>query len=123
VVGMDLGGGSGIRNMIIRGCSICATGTEPMGARAIVGSLGARHEVSVHAPSQPAITAQALKAMPMGPKRTQSIKTIPVIQRRRVRPIVSPLSEARNQTFSHIPTKTQLCSRFISACYLLFCDA
>jgi len=58
-----------------------------------MGRLGVRQEASVHAPSQPPITAHVLKAMPMGPKRTQRITTIPVIQRRRVRPIVPPLSQ------------------------------
>jgi hypothetical protein len=40
--------------------------------------------------------------MPTGPKRTQRIKTIPVIQRRRVRPIVPPLSEEMGVKDSHV---------------------
>ena len=85
MVGVDLGGGSGILSTVIRGCSRSGTGTAPMGKRATVGRLGARQEVSVHAPSQPPIAAQVLKAMPTGPKRAQRTMTIPVIQRRRVR--------------------------------------
>lgn len=64
-----------------------------MAKRVKGGTPGARQEVSLHAPPQPAITAQVLKVMPIGPKRTQSMTTIPATQRRRVRPIVSPLSE------------------------------
>jgi hypothetical protein len=87
VVGMDLGGGSGIFNMVISGRSRRATGTEPMGRSAAVGSLGARQEVSVHAPSQPAVTAQALKAMPTGPRRAHTTRTIPIVTRRRAKRI------------------------------------
>ena len=79
--------------MVMRGCSRSGTGTDPMGESATVGRLGVRQEVSVHAPSQPAVTAQALKAMPMGPNRAQSIRTMPAIQRRRVRLMSSPFSE------------------------------
>jgi hypothetical protein len=89
VVGRDLGGGSGTLNIAINGCSTSGAGTAPMGKRAIVGRLGVGQEVSVHAPSQPAITAQALKAMPMGPNRAQMSNTTPVIQRRRIKLIVS----------------------------------
>jgi hypothetical protein len=93
VVGRALGGGSGTLSMAISGCSTSGTGTAPMGKRAIVGRLGVGQEVSVHAPSQPAITAQALKAMPMGPNRAQRSNTTPMIQRRRIKLIVSPPSE------------------------------
>ena len=85
MVGTGLGGGSGTLNMLMRGCSIRGTGTDPIGRRAAVGRLGARQEVSVHAPSQPAITAQTLKAMPMGPSRAHTIRTIPIMTCRRVK--------------------------------------
>ncbi len=82
--GIALGGGSGTFNMVIGGCSRRAPGTEPMGESAAVGALGARQEVSVHAPPQPAIAAQALKAMPIGPRRTHTARTIPTVTRCRV---------------------------------------
>jgi hypothetical protein len=85
VVGTGLGGGSGTLSMVVGGCSIRGTGTDSMGKSAIMGRLGARQEVSVHAPSQPAITAQALKAMPMGPRRTHITRTIPIVTYRRVK--------------------------------------
>jgi hypothetical protein len=87
VVKISLGGGSGTLSMVIRGCSIPDTGTEPMGKSAAVGRLGVRQEVSVHAPPQPAITAQALKAIPMGPRRIHTTKTIPIMTCRRVKRI------------------------------------
>ena len=100
--------------MVMSGCSRSGTSTDPMGKSIKVGGLGVRQEVSVHAPSQPAMTAQALKAMPTGPKRTQRIKTIPLIQRRRARPIVSPLSEDGCKGFKNALNITQVCSGYIS---------
>jgi hypothetical protein len=85
VGGRDLGGGSGTFNRVIKGGSICGTGTDPMGDSAAVGSLGVRQEVSVQAPSQPAVTAQALKGMPMGPSRAHTARTIHVMTCRRVK--------------------------------------
>jgi hypothetical protein len=93
VVGRDLGGGSGTLSMTISGCSTSGTGTASMGKRVIVGRLGVGQEVSVQTPSQPAITAQALKAMPMGPNTAQRSNTTPVSQRRRIKLIVSPPAE------------------------------
>jgi hypothetical protein len=87
VVEISLGGGSGTLSMVIRGCSMRGTGTELMGKSAAVGRLGVRQEVSVHAPPQPAITAQPLKAMPMGPRRAHRIRTIQVMTCRRVKRI------------------------------------
>lgn len=78
--------------MVMRGCLRGAIGTAPMRKRPVEGSSGVKQEVMVHAPSQPAITAQALKAMPTGPKRSQNVIAIPAIQRRRIRPIIRPLS-------------------------------
>jgi hypothetical protein len=80
------------------GCSRNGTGTDPIGKRAAAGRLGVGQEVSVHAPSQPAMTAQALNAMPMGPKAAQMLNTNPAIHRRRVRRIISPLSRPREIT-------------------------
>lgn len=93
MVGKDLGGGSGTFSMAISGCLTSGTGTAPMGKRALVRRLGVGQEVSVHAPSQPAITAQALKAMPTGPNRAQRSNTMPVSQRRRIKLIVLPPAE------------------------------
>ena len=87
MVGTDLGGGSGTLNRVMRGCSIRGTGTDPRGKSAAVGRLGVRQEVSEHAPPQPAITAQALKAMPMGPRRIHTTRTIPIMTCRRVKRI------------------------------------
>jgi hypothetical protein len=87
VVGTGLGGGSGTLNMVKRGCSIRGTGTELTGKSAAVGRLGVRQEVSVHAPPQPAIAAQPLKAMPMGPSRAHTIRTIKVMTCCRVKRI------------------------------------
>jgi hypothetical protein len=71
--------------MAISGCSTRGTGTAPMGKRAIVGRLDVEQQVSVQTPSQPAIIAQALKAMPMGPNTAQRSNTTPVSQRRRIK--------------------------------------
>ena len=81
------------------GCSGNGIGTDPMGESTTVGRLGVKQEVSVHTLSQPAITAQALKAMPIGPKMAQVINTNPTMHRRRVRPIIAPLSRTREITF------------------------
>jgi hypothetical protein len=95
MVRAGLGGGSGTLRMVISGCTIGCIGTDPRGKSATIGRLGVRQDVSVQAPSQPAITAQALKAMPMGPKVAHIINTVAAIQRPRVRPIIALLSKAR----------------------------
>jgi hypothetical protein len=87
VTGTDLGGGSGTLRVVMRGFSTRGTGTDPRGKSAAVGCLGVRQEVSVHAPSQPPIAAQALKAMPMGPRRTHTTRTIHVMTYRCVKRI------------------------------------
>jgi hypothetical protein len=67
------------------GGSTRATGTEPMGDSAAVGCLGVGQEVSVQAPSQPAVTPPALKGIPMGPSRAHTTRTIHVMTCRRVK--------------------------------------
>jgi hypothetical protein len=96
-------------SIVISGCLRGSVGTEPITKRAIVGRLGVRHEVSVHAPPQPPISAQLLKTMPTGPKRTQRMTTIPATKRRLGRPIALPLSEDGSEG-SNVPSIiTQMC--------------
>jgi hypothetical protein len=86
--------------MVMRGGLRSGTGTAPMAKRAAVGRLGVREALTVQAAWQPAIMAQPLKAMPTGPKRTQSMMTMPAIQRRRIGRLMSPLSEEECEGFS-----------------------
>jgi hypothetical protein len=96
----DLGGGFGTLSMVMRGCLRSERGTDPMAERVTVGRPDVRQDVSVHAPPQPAIAAQALKVMPIGPKKTQRMTTMPATQRRRVKPIALPLSRGGWKEFS-----------------------
>src|SRR5215216_2187265 len=118
LVGSNRGGGTGTLNMVMSGWPMDGTSTDPLGKRAAVGRLGVRYALTVHAAWQPAIMAQALKAMPRGPKRAQKMRSMPVIHRHRVRPIVSPLSEEGCEGFkrpfndnTHVPC-THLRKRF-----------
>jgi hypothetical protein len=49
LVGRDLGGGSGTLSMVMSGGLSSGTGTEPMAKRTVVGRLGVRYALTVHA--------------------------------------------------------------------------
>jgi hypothetical protein len=98
------GGGLGTSIMGVSGCVRSGPGTEPRRERASMGAFGAGYALTVQAAWQPAIMAQALKAMPTRPKRTQRMRTIPVTHRHFVRPMGFPPSHmsGRREDFSAI---------------------
>jgi hypothetical protein len=112
LVGRKLGGGSGTLSMAMRGCLRGAIGTAPMRKRPAGGQTWHETRGQRACPSAPPHDATSVKGHGHGAQEDPEMMTIPVIQRRRIRPIISLLSDKRYEGLSRVLTLRRLCSRY-----------